>query len=114
MAEQKLALAQKELAAFISRSKELIAQQAAFLAKLPELELVQEEPVCEDTIRLIGQDIVRSFAQETQEPAVEEMAEPMVEEEAPVETEPVEEISPAAMFPTSLDELKFGRNYTGE
>ena len=75
---------------------------------------MQEEPVCEDTIRLIGQDIVRSFAQETQEPAVEEMAEPMVEEEAPVETEPVEEISPSSMFPTSLDELKFGRNYTGE
>lgn len=114
VAEQKLALAQKELAAFISRSRELCAAQVEFLAKLPELELVQEEPVSEDTIRLIGQDIVRSFAQEAEEPAVEETAEPEEEEEVPVETEPVEEISPSSMFPTSLDELKFGRNYTGE
>ena len=114
VAEKKLALAQKELADFISRSKELIAEQAAFLAKLPELELVQAEPAREDTIRLIGQDIVRSFAQETKEPAEEEAAEPEVEEEAPVQAEPVEEISPSSMFPTSLDELKFGRTYTGE
>ena len=115
VAEQKLALAQKELAAFISRSKELCVAQAEFLAKLPELELVQQEPVCEDTIRLIGQDIVRSFAREAEEPAVEEPVElPVAEEDVPAQVEKVEEIAPSAMFPTSLDELKFGRNYTGE
>ena len=114
VAEQKLALAQKELAAFISRSKELCVAQAEFLAKLPELELVQQEPVCEDTIRLIGQDIVRSFAREAEEPVVEETDEPVAEEEVPEQVEMVEEITPSAMFPTRLDELKFGRNYTGE
>lgn len=116
-ARQKLALAQQELAAFVKHSQELCAAQAAFLAQLPEMELAakEEEPsVTQDTIRLIEQDIIRNYAaaQEETETAAEEapVEEPVV---AAVEEVPEEEpFDPDINL--HLDELKFGRNYTGE
>ena len=113
-AEQKLALAKAELAQFVQRSRELCAAQAAFLEKLPEMKLAAAQPAAEvsadDTVRLIGRDIVRGFA-----PAKEEEADAAEEAFAAAEPEvPVEEIPISEIFPTSLDDLKFGRNYGGE
>ena len=119
-AEQKLALAKAELAAFVQHSRELCAAQAAFLSQLPEMELaaqepVEETPLTQDTVRLITQDIVRGFAEEQELPAVEEEETAAPEEDfssyIPAEEE---EVSVSEVFRSSLDELKFGRNYTGE
>ena len=108
-ARQKLALAQSELAAFIVRSREIVEAQAAFLTQLPEMDLaVAKAPaVTQDTVRFLGQDIVRNFAEQAE--AVEEPVteEPEVEEEE-------EEAPLSEAFRMDLDELKFGRNYSGE
>ena len=113
-AERKLALAKAELAGFVQRSRELCAAQAAFLEKLPEMKLEAVQPAAQvsadDTVRLIGRDIVRGFAQaEEEEPAAVEEVFAEAEPEVPVEEIPISE-----MFPASLDELKFGRNYNSE
>lgn len=114
-ARQKLALAQQELAAFVKHSQELCAAQAAFLAQLPEMELaVKEEPaVPQDTIRLIEQDIIRNYAAAQAE--VEAAAEEVPAEEVVAAVEDVPEEEPFDPdINLNLDELKFGRNYTGE
>ena len=110
-ARQKLALAQSELAAFITRSREIMDAQSAFLAQLPEMELaaaVKEPAVTQDTIRIIGQDIARAFAEE-EEPVVEDDVAELLKAEPEVEEVPISEA-----FRLDLDELKFGRNYSGE
>ena len=119
-AEQKLALAKAELTAFVQRSRELCAAQADFLSQLPEMELAaqapaEETPLTQDTVRLITQDIVRGFAEEQALPAVED-ADAAASQEDVSFSVPVgeEEISASEVFRSSLDELKFGRNYTGE
>ena len=110
VAEQKLELAKKELASFIQRSRELCAAQTAFLSQLPEMELAapQETAVTQDTIRIIGQDIARAFAEET------EAAEEVVVDEPVVEEVEEEDVPISEAFRLDLDELKFGRNYSGE
>ena len=110
VAEQKLELAKKELASFIQRSRELCAAQTAFLSQLPEMELAapQETAVTQDTIRIIGQDIARAFAEEA------EAAEEVVVDEPVVEEVEEEEVPISEAFRLDLDELKFGRNYSGE
>ena len=115
-ARQKLALAKQELSDFVKHSQELCAAQAAFLAQLPEMELAEEiaqEPdVTQDTIRLIEEDILRSYAaeQEESEAAIEV---PVEEEVVAAAEEPAEEPFDSD-FNLNLDELKFGRNYTGQ
>ena len=120
-AEQKLVMAQQNLADFITRSAELCDQQSAFLKSLPELELVKpaaEETIDEDaTVQAIEQEITKEFDFIKDEPAAEEVAEPAVEEAVEEVAEPVAEMSQeddAADFKLSLNELKFGRNYDGE
>ncbi len=110
-AERKLELAKKELATFIQRSRELCAAQVAFLAQLPEMEVAaaQESAVTQDTIRIIGQDIVGALAEEAEVTAKEPAAQEPVAEEPEVEEVPISEA-----FRLDLDELKFGRNYSGE
>ena len=105
-AEEKLTMARQSLADFVRRSSELCAQQAAFLNSLPEMQLSPEENAAavEDDIR---QDIMQHF--DTMD----------VETGTDVEEPPVPQDVPAGSaipndFKLSLDELKFGRNYTGE
>ena len=105
-AEEKLTMARQSLADFVRHSSELCAQQAAFLNSLPEMQLSPEEnaAAAEDDIR---QDIMQHF--DTMD----------VETGTDVEEPPVPQDVPAGSaipndFKLSLDELKFGRNYTGE
>ena len=105
-AEEKLTMAQQSLADFVRHGSELCAQQAAFLNSLPEMQLSPEEnaAAAEDDIR---QDIMQHF--DTMD----------VETGTDVEEPPVPQDVPAGSaipndFKLSLDELKFGRNYTGE
>ena len=123
--EQKLVLAQQNLSDFIERSRSLCQQHAAFLTSLPELvpAVAAEEPVAvEKAADDIRSDILSVF--DVAEPAVDK--EPTIVME-PLQFEAAEEVSaePAAEvfvdddvipsdFKLSLDELKFGRNYSAE
>ena len=116
-AEQKLVMAQQNLADFIARSAELCDQQSAFLKTLPELKLVMEPEKAEEdddaTVQAIEEEITKEFkvaeeaAPAEEEPVAEEA--PVVEEVAAAPAEAAEES--VADFKLSLDELKFGRNY---
>lgn len=126
VAKQKLALAQQNLADFIQRSRALCEEHAAFLTSLPELvPAVEAAPVAAAPVESdLQKDILSVF--DTVEPAVDE--DPTVVME-PVQFETAEEVAaPAAEeivddytddvipsdFKLSLDELKFGRNYSTE
>ena len=128
VAKQKLALAQQNLADFIQRSRALCEEHAAFLTSLPELvPAVEAAPVAAAPVESdLQKDILSVF--DTVEPAVDK--DPTIVME-PVQFEAAEEVAgvaPAADavvddyvddvipsdFKLSLDELKFGRNYTGE
>ena len=122
--EQKLAMAKQNLSDFIERSRSLCEQHVAFLSSLPELvpavaaEAAAEEKSADD----IQSDILSVF----------DMAEPAVDKEPTIVMEPLqfeaaEEVAaePAdemyvdddvipSDFKLSLDELKFGRNYSAE
>ena len=115
-AEQKLVMAQQNLADFITRSAELCDQQSAFLKTLPELKLVMEPEKAEEdddaTVQAIEEEITKEFKVVEEVPAAEEPA----VEEAPVAEEVVEAAAEkvedaTADFKLNLDELKFGRNY---
>lgn len=115
-AEQKLVMAQQNLADFIARSAELCDQQSAFLKTLPELKLVMEPEKAEEdddaTVQAIEEEITKEFKVVEEVPAAEEPA----VEEAPVAEEVVEAAAEkvedaTADFKLNLDELKFGRNY---
>ncbi len=126
VAKQKLALAQQNLADFIQRSRALCEEHAAFLTSLPELvPAVEAAPVVAAPVESdLQKDILSVF--DVVEPAVDE--DPTVVME-PVQFEAAEEVAaPDAEeivddytddvipsdFKLSLDELKFGRNYSAE
>ena len=126
VAKQKLALAQQNLSDFIQRSRALCEEHAAFLTSLPELvPAVEATPVAAAPVESdLQKDSLSVF--DVVEPAVDE--DPTVVME-PVQIEAAEEIAaPAAEeivddyvddvipsdFKLSLDELKFGRNYSAE
>ena len=126
VAKQKLALAQQNLADFIQRSRALCEEHAAFLTSLPELApAVEAAPIAAAPVESdLQKNILSVF--DVVEPAVDE--DPTVVME-PVQFEAAEEVAaPAAEevvddytddvipsdFKLSLDELKFGRNYSAE
>ena len=126
VAKQKLALAQQNLADFIQRSRALCEEHAAFLTSLPELvPAVEAAPVAAAPVESDLQKVILSVF-DTVEPAVDE--DPTVVME-PVQFEAAEEVAAPAPeeivddyaddvipsdFKLSLDELKFGRNYSAE
>ena len=105
-AEEKLTMAQQSLADFVRHGSELCAQQAAFLNSLPEMQMSPEENAAavEDDIR---QDIMQHFDAMDVETGTD------VEEAPAPQDVPTGSAIPND-FKLSLDELKFGRNYTGE
>lgn len=112
-AKQRLALAQQSLADFIARSNELITQQQTFLTTLPELDLAKpEEKKPEDTISDIGAEILKNFAQE--ELPAEETPIAEKETEESVSENILGDLGIPSDFTMTLEELKFGRNYSNE
>lgn len=103
-AEEKLAMAQQSLVDFVRHGSELCAQQQEFLNSLPEMQLEHPESApAAAAADDIQQDIMQHLdAMEVETAAVE----------APREV-PAGSAIPND-FKLSLDELKFGRNYTGE
>ena len=101
--EEKLVMAKQSLVEFVRHGSELCAQQAEFLNSLPEMQLTpEEEPSAADAVEDIQQDIMQHL---------DAMEAPAAASAAPAAaTEP----EVPGDFKLSLDELKFGRNYTGE
>ena len=98
---RKMAMAQENLADFIKRSNDLISRQKTFLEALPEMDVSQMR---EDTVKPamtdIDVEIRKAFEEEPVQPAPEEPKEPEQNSEIPSD------------FALSLDELKFGKNYS--
>ena len=131
-AEKRLAMAQQSLGEFLAHSRELCVQQAEFLKTLPELPLAQEpaqpeQAKVDDTVTSIEKDIIKEYAPVQEEAApAQTPAEPGKEPEkepAPAGEEEKKEAEPSAstdtaVFPNdfklNLDQLKFGRNYSGD
>lgn len=112
---EKLAAAQSETESFIQRSRELCAQQMAFLDALPERNAPEQEEQSEA--------VALPAPQENAVPAMD--AEPASQEEPSQEQQPApeplpeekpqekkEEDSPFPLdFKLNLEDLQFGRNY---
>ena len=112
-AEERLEIGRRNLGDFIARAKDICAQQVDFLASLPELPVSQYTPV--------------EGPAPAEAPVVAPVEEPTLVAEPAEESAPVEEPAPAepevpagdtAVFPRdfklSLDQLKFGKNYTDD
>ena len=102
-AEEKLVMAKQSLAEFVRHGSELCAQQQEFLNSLPEMELPHQETAPAGEVKEIQQDIMQHL-----DDVLHTEPETASEQPAPQET-PISDD-----FKLSLDELKFGRNYTGE
>lgn len=115
-AEKKLRAAQEKTAAFIRRSEELCQAQSAFLQSLPELDFVPEQPESPaaepqaDVVSAIEQDILSKYI----DAPAEKPAESAVTDEPTIKLPPVDGSAIPSDFRLSLDELKFGRNYSGD
>ena len=115
-AEKKLQAAQEKTAAFIRRSEELCQAQSAFLQSLPELDFVPEQPESPaaepqaDVVSAIEQDILSKYIDAPEEKG----AGSAVTDEPTIKLPPVDGSAIPSDFRLSLDELKFGRNYSGD
>ena len=108
-AEEKLTMARQSLADFVRHGSELCAQQAAFLNSLPEMQLSPEEnAAAAGPVDDIQHDIMQHIDAMDVETGTD------VEEEAPAPQDVPTGSAIPNDFKLSLDELKFGRNYTGE
>lgn len=121
-AEQKLAMAQQNLADFIAHSAALCDQQSAFLKSLPELELAVQADESDDkaaTVQAIEEEITKEFdpVREAAAPAEEVAVEAVAAQQEEAAQAPADESDnddAVTDFKLSLNELKFGRNYGSE
>ena len=115
-AERKLQYAQEKTAEFIRRSEELCKAHSAFLLSLPELDFAPEKPAAapaaapkDDVVSSIEQDILSKYIDAPEEKG----AGSAVTDEPTIKLPPVDGSAIPSDFRLSLDELKFGRNYSG-
>ncbi len=127
--QERMKSGRKELAEFIASVQSVCARQMAYLEELPRLpveeQLPPEEPAQPEPAKAIEESIFASFARENaEEPSEtaavpEPEAEPDPEEKLPEEEDTYPEgnpFEPEDSEPTrriNLNQLKFGRNYTG-
>ena len=120
-ARKRLLQGQQELARFITASRDLCAKELQFLEQLPQAPVSAPPAVEASPVEEIEENVMAAFsAQELEKPA---------QETAPAEEAKEPEASPVDDYPEgdpfaqedlgstrriNLDELKFGRNYSGE
>ena len=113
-AEERLCQGQQELAKFIAASRSICEKELAFLEQLPELpvDVAEPAPAEENPVAEIEENVLAAFsAQSTEEQAPTE--ETPAEDDYP-EGDPFAEEEPLeATRRINLDDLKFGRNYSG-
>ena len=118
---EKLAAAQSETESFIQRSRELCAQQMAFLDALPERNAPEQEeqseavalPAPQENAVPVAEAATDAEPASQEEPSQEQQPDPEPQpEEKPQEKK--EEDSPFPLdFKLNLEDLQFGRNYNG-
>lgn len=117
-AKARLRQGQQELAKFIASSRDICSQELRYLEQLPQIPVdVPAGPAPEETAASeIEEKVLAAFAQEKEEPAVKEES-AAAKEDAYPEGDPFADPAPAQVDePTrriNLDDLKFGRNYSG-
>ena len=118
VAQKRLEEGQAELSRFVAASRDLCQRELSFLEQLPTLEVAVPAPVVEDTsAREIEENVMAAFAAQEKEEEVQESAQ---EEPAPVVDDYpagnpfARDESLDATRRIDLDDLKFGRNYSGE
>ena len=123
-AQLRLRQGQQELAKFIASVREVCSQELRYLEQLPQLPVdVVPAPAAaeeENTVSQIEEKVLAAFAPEKEQPAEEPapQADPYPEGDPFADAKPAADPDPAPVDePTrriNLDDLKFGRNYTGE
>ena len=108
-AEEKLAMAQQSLVDFVRHGSELCAQQQEFLNSLPEMQLEHPQAAPAAPAAPAAEDIQQDIVQHLDD---------VIAAEVPAAETPAHDVPAGSAIPNdfklSLDELKFGRNYTGE
>ena len=115
-AEERLRQGQLELSKFIAASREICSKELSFLEQLSQMPVAAPAPAAEPApVEEIEEKVMAAFKEQ---PVEEPEAEPAGE---PAAADPYPEGDPFArtedMDTTrriNLDDLKFGRNYTGE
>ena len=108
-AQERLRQGQQELTEFIRASRELCERELRFLEQLPQAEVPAAAPEAEPPVEEIEEHVMAAFSpQEVEQPAEPET--PDYPEGDPFAPEDDLE----ATRRINLDELKFGRNYSGE
>ena len=117
VAQKRLEEGQAELSRFVAASRDLCQRELSCLEQLPTLEVAVPAPVVEDTsAREIEENVMAAFAAQevpAEEPAKEEEPAPVVDD-YPVGNPFAKDESLDATRRIDLDDLKFGRNYSGE
>lgn len=116
---EKLAAAQSETESFIQRSRELCAQQMAFLDALPERNAPEQEEQSEAVALPAPQENAVPVAEAATDAEPASQEEPSQEQQPAPEPQPEEkpqekkeEDSPFPLdFKLNLEDLQFGRNY---
>ena len=112
---------QRDLAQFIAASREICEKELKFLEQLPELPVEAAEPVSqqepEEAVQQIEEKVLAAFSEQSVE---EEAAPAEAEEASPAAEDDYPEGDPFAADPVdeptrriNLNDLKFGRNYSG-
>ena len=117
---EKLAAAQSETESFIQRSRELCAQQMAFLDALPERNAPEQEEQSEAVALPAPQENAVPVAEAATDAEPASQEEPSQEQQPAPESQPEEkpqekkeEDSPFPLdFKLNLEDLQFGRNYS--
>ena len=116
-AEERLRQGQIELSRFIAASRDICNKELSFLEQLPELPVAEPAPAAKAApVEEIEEKVMAAFKEQpVEEPAAEPVQEPAVPEDPYPEGDPfarTEDLDATRRI--NLDDLKFGRNYTGE
>lgn len=117
-ARQRLLQGQQELARFVDSARDLCTKELQFLDQLPYAQ-VSVPTVTESPVEEIEESVMAAFSgteevpMQDAEPAKEESEEVTAVDDYP-EGDPFAREDLEATRRISLDELKFGRNYSGE
>ena len=116
-AEERLRQGQLELSKFIAASREICSKELSFLEQLSQMPVAAPAPEAEPApVEEIEEKVMAAFKEQpVEEPAAEPVQEPAVPEDPYPEGDPfarTEDLDATRRI--NLDDLKFGRNYTGE
>ena len=115
-AEERLRQGQLELSKFIAASREICSKELSFLEQLSQMPVAAPAPAAEPApVEEIEEKVMAAFKEQpVEEPAAEPAGEPAAADPYP-EGDPfvrTEDMDTTRRI--NLDDLKFGRNYTGE